>query len=444
MAEGESAMSSNHNRRRVPALVWLMLVALFLVYAIQLRSPLRLNTDADVILRLTANLTDGQPYLYQGHRPLYPIGMPLFYSFMERAGMANSFGFGLLNLLCLFIAALAIWVVSAAFRMSSTMRATVILVAFSSYVLIKHSVLPLTDIPYLAVSMAALALLETIPEHGAARRLALLALAFALVAAAMLIRRIGVALVPAAIYAAFPAEWRQRLLNAFTLAELKRRWPVVVGVVIILAILVAAHRLIFYLPDLSFQGSITHVVARQVRLRLMDFGDLILNLPLDEVARLRPALDLAGLGLTALMLIGLWRWRQKLHPTHVYLIAYLAILAIWPFTDVRFWIPVLPLIVIVVIQSAESSTCAKACRRATAVYLAYYTMTVVIAVAYTTRLTFAGSRFPERYGGGSMKAAYEEAWSGQVEDPNDDRVNLIHRYGMEGAPAGSINRGRQP
>src|SRR5690349_11601903 len=108
-ADIEPARGSERLSARFSALM----AALFVVFAIQLYSPLRINADAALILRLTAMLTDGRPYLIDGARPIFPIGVPLTFSLMERAGAANSFGFGLFNLVCMCGAAYATWTICA-------------------------------------------------------------------------------------------------------------------------------------------------------------------------------------------------------------------------------------------------------------------------------------------------------------------------------------------
>jgi hypothetical protein len=153
-------MEEMSDKSGVPVFIKLALCLLVLAYAVQLHSPLRLNTDSVVILRLTAKLTDGKPYLLNGSRPVYPIGVPFTYSLMERTGIASAFGFGFFNLLCLGVAVAATSVICIRLGLTARVAAGIVLISFSSFVLIKHSVIPLTDIPYLAISLTCCALLE--------------------------------------------------------------------------------------------------------------------------------------------------------------------------------------------------------------------------------------------------------------------------------------------
>src|SRR5437773_11824110 len=137
----------------------------FCSYAVQFYSPLRINTHACMIFRLTAIITDSKIYLIDNARPLFPIGVPFTFSIMARINLANSFGFGLFNLICMFIAAYAGWVIAVELEMRRA-APTIILLSFSSFPLIKSSLLALTDTPYFARSLLCVASLEILRRKG--------------------------------------------------------------------------------------------------------------------------------------------------------------------------------------------------------------------------------------------------------------------------------------
>ena len=123
---------------------WSVILAalLFCSYAIQIFSPLRINFDAVTLLNLAATVTDGKPYLLHGSRPLFPIGVPLVFSSMERMGIANPAGFACLNLMCMVVAAFATLSICRSLQFSGTAVPMIVLLSFSSFVLFKHSVIP--------------------------------------------------------------------------------------------------------------------------------------------------------------------------------------------------------------------------------------------------------------------------------------------------------------
>ena len=131
----------------------------------------------------------------------------------------------------------------------------------------------------------------------------------------------------------------------------------------------------------------------------------------------------------SLVLLGLFHQRKSLRATHAYLVLYSAVLCAWPYSDARFWIPVLPLIVIVIAQGLQPfihlkhhesfarDVCDLLCRSL-----------ALVALVFTSRVTFSGSRFPYVYGSGDTRPAYLTAWS-SAPALADDAI-AIRRYGM--------------
>jgi hypothetical protein len=408
----------------------LALVGLLFVYAVQLHSPLRLNTDAVVILRLTANLTDGKPYLINGARPLYPIGVPLIYSLMERAGIATALGFGLLNLICMSVAAYAAFILCANLGLRQNVRGGIVLISFSSFVLIKHSLVPLTDIPFLATSMLCCASLEIYPRKHSGEKIGVLSLAILLLAGSVLIRRVGVALIPALVYAVWVDARQNRFLKMPPVGSAGRRLilPGVAVMALFAGLVVLRHLL--YVPDFHVGGSLSHAVLRQLSLRMNDFGELLINLPVSRAVRLRPLVLAGGVLLTVLIGVGLWRTRREWHSTHLYFLTYLVILAVWPFGDARFWIPVLPLIAIVVFQAIAPLDWFTPIGRTAMAYLVVYGILAMVSVLYTTRISYAGDRFSKMYGDPTAGLAYDRAFAGGQLEPTDEWGLIIRRYGL--------------
>lgn len=418
---------------RVPAKAKVLVAAVFALFALQIPSPLRLNTDSVDVLTLASNLADGKPYLLSGARPLYPVGVPFIFSLMERAGFASSVGFGLLNLGLLSAAAGAFWVICGTMRMNPWEKMALLLVGFVNFPLIKHAMIPLTDIPYFAVSMAGCAVLEVLPERRPGSRAGILAAGVLLTGAALLTRRNGFVLAVSMLYAVWlmlrgPAPpgsarpFRGTLLACFA------------GILAVGAILGAAlWKRILYVPDFPRGGAITERVMNLVEYRLMDLGTLVFNAPACRSAPLVPLVLASGVILLVLVFVGLARVRGAFRPIHVFLVGNMAILAIWPYGDPRFWIPVIPILGIVVRGALEPWLARRPIAVAARAYLALYAVAALASFAYSTRITYSGARFPELYGSGSMLDAYSQAWWGN-QPASDQRVVIIRRYGERGAP----------
>lgn len=182
-----------------------------------------------------------------------------------------------------------------------------------------------------------------------------------------------------------------------------------------------------YIPDF-YQPNVGHVLE----MRMQDFGELFLNVPASQLGRLHWAVYAAGPILLGLLLLGFYRERRDLRVSHVYLLAYMAILFVWPYVDARFWIPVLPLLAIVILQGFRPFASSKPAMCGVLGYLIIYGFMSLASAAYTTRITFAGDRFPQLYGSGSLREAYLSAWSGSA--TTGDAAPLIRRYGMKHQP----------
>jgi hypothetical protein len=394
--------------------------AISCAYIAQVFSPLRLNADAVTLLSLTARLTDGEPFLIRGALPVFPIGVPFVFSTMEHLGIATPVGFAVLNLVCLAVSAFSAWIICRSVRFSRSLTAIVLAVSFSSFVLFKHSVLPLTDIPYMALSLACVAILEVLRQATGMRRVGMIAVVIMLVAASIAARRVGIALLPAALFAVGPS---QRSMAAFTSNKKRAMGWCLTGLLLCVFAAVFGTRL-FYIPD-YFQPKL----GQLLEMRMQDFGELFLNVPASQLGRMHPLVYAAGPLLLSLILLGFCRARFDVGPSHVYLLAYMAILFVWPYVDARFWIPVLPLVTIVVVQGMRPAATRKMARPMIVGYLVAYGLMALVSAAYTTRITFAGDRFPDLYGAGSLREAYLAAWTGS--DTTSDAAPLIRRYGMK-------------
>jgi hypothetical protein len=186
------------------------------------------------------------------------------------------------------------------------------------------------------------------------------------------------------------------------------------------------------LPDFRFGNSGFRAVVTQISLRLTDFGEVLLNASAAKFGPFHRVVFPAGLLLLMILCTGLWQARRRLRPTHIYLLTYFAILAIWPYADARFWIPVLPLVTLIAFQVIAPSLSYKFVKNLVVAYLVCYGVLALIAIAFTTRISFSGDRFEAMYGSEVTRAAYEQARSGRVSPENATFVRVLRRYGAKG------------
>ncbi|MGB8474388.1 MAG: hypothetical protein WCE61_09910 [Candidatus Acidiferrum sp.] len=122
-----------------------------------------------------------------------------------------------------------------------------------------------------------------------------------------------------------------------------------------------------------------------------------------------------------LFLYGLVSRRAQVGPTEVFFVCYTAILFTWPFYDARFWLPVFPLLVAYWALAAQRL-------RLPALLVATYCVVFAVlgfgALAYSTRISFAGPKFPDRFGDGRLRSTYCVALESCAVGSNPSDVNL--------------------
>jgi hypothetical protein len=149
------------------------------------------------------------------------------------------------------------------------------------------------------------------------------------------------------------------------------------------------------------------VMAQIAGFRLTELGELAINLPKTKlpVFASRFAVPAIGAVVLALLLVGLFRRYKQPGAINVFVLCYGAILFVWPYYDPRFWLGILPFLI------AYLVSCAAGCRNrgvrmGVLVHQCIFVAGGLIALIYSTSLTFAGPQFGARYGDGSMKASY--------------------------------------
>ena len=225
-----------------------------------------------------------------------------------------------------------------------------------------------------------------------------------------------------------------QLANIIRAARASKRQRIAVIVVLIVLVLVgiALAPALLYLPDFAERyrtGGIWSVFEGTVLSRLQDIGEIAFNLPAAKAgARLLPVFYLAGLIVWLLIARGWLRSLSLGRPLAVFFVSYCAILFIWPFQDARFWIPVVPIVVVYAWIGLRPLMQYRAVRIGLALYLTAYAGMALLSFAYSTRIAFSGGHFPETYGSGTNTADYRKAWSNGPVD-HGSAADLIRRYG---------------
>ncbi|HXN45044.1 MAG TPA: hypothetical protein VN893_00290 [Bryobacteraceae bacterium] len=408
--------------------VILILVA---IYFLQAATPLRLHPDAVVFLSTAESAEPGGGFLFHGQPTVFPPGYPALLALLIRLQMAHVWVIVSLSVLALVTGLVAVRYLVRAEGFGEDVALGVCTLSLLSFVFVKYSAIPLSDPLFFGLSMCCLAAMKQ-PRSSGFRLRRTLAAAVLLIASVG-VRRVGVALIPAAVYL-LVVEYGVRA-HWMRLSVQMKGAAVLVGA--------AASALLGYviygtstLRDFTGalkNGSLSEMAVRIVTHRLKELGEIALNVPAAAVPRNgQNILLMVGLLVFALVCGGVRLRRKQFGAVEVYFISYVAILFVWPFADPRFWLPVIPLLIAYAGLSLGRLARRAVAREILRSYVVLFAVMGLVALATSTALTFSGSRFPEAYAYEEFHSTYCAAWHCQgsfdATKVDQDGLHLLRRY----------------
>jgi hypothetical protein len=410
-----------------------LLLLLAICFVLQISSPLRLNTDAIVLLSMGDSAAHGGGFLDDGQKTVFPPGYPALLAMLLRLGLAHPWVIVGLNMVFLSVGLFAAY--SLLVRQFFADKAAVLTICsffLLSYVVIKHFSIPLTDVPFFCCSMCCLAVMsQAMCMDSYWPFMLLTGAAWLLAVAAIAVRRVGVALIPPLVFMAVSSPQFKSVLKRFS-----RGTKVIIGVFFVI-VGVGTIRVVAKTSSLADffsvakKSKISTLILQILSYRLTELGELLGNLPMTKLpAKLHVIVPWMGLLLFVLILLGLATKRKKISPTEVFLVCYMGTLFVWPYYDARFWLPVIPLLIAYSALAVRNLRLPKA---AVAIYCVIFAMIGFAVIAYSTRITFAGSKFPDRYGDGYLRPTYCAAFQtcGDGGDPQKvsaKALRLLREY----------------
>jgi hypothetical protein len=416
--------ASTASARRVRMILSCCLGFLIIITVLQVLGPLRIDTDGWVYLGMAGSITD---HGFMGAmKTQYPRGYPTLISVLERSGMANSASIIGLNVLSVFAALAAMYRISLRWvGLSRNQAIGALCCVLLNFVLWKHLSFAVSDVVYLGLSMVALLTMLELEARkfasGEFWRLFITSMALTVIATS--VRAIGIALVPALLLAVLSSAG---LLETFKTDKHFRNLTLIAGFVLAAAaaaVLLRGGYGAAYIRNyrLLGWGRIYRVPLGPVR----DLTQLLLNAPEGRIPGFEFIGYLVGLIPAALLTVWFYRKWQTLDAMYVYLGCYLAILTISPWPASRYWLPILPLVAAIIFKTLPRRTN----RYLLIAYCCLYCAMGLVSIAYCTRLTFAGPRFPELFGTREYEADYQQWMGSKVTGRVDSvRLQLLNRY----------------
>lgn len=420
-------------------LLYVSLAVLGVVYLLQIASPLRLNEDAIYLLEVTSSAVDGQGFTTPGGRTSrYPLGYPGLLALLDVVGLGVSWAFIALNCLFVLIGIIASYLIyQRVFAFNRSVALLLCCLIMLSYVLVKHVTLPLTDVAFFGATMAAALALSVAMDARGLRRWQWLLFATLLTAFSISVRAIGVAFVPALL-------WAGCFGSSFNMAALKRmgkyKIAALVAIGVGLSVLVlgpwnALHLSLLRDALAAYLNETEKALTYTFVTKVFAWGEMVFNVPLSKVPSslgwTRPLFLLAGYAGVFGVFFGMWLRRRRFGPLEVFAVTYIAIMAVWYGSGARLWLPILPFVIGWIALTFQAGFKWKGVRLVASVYVVWFLFTGTAALAYSSRISLADpSDFPVRYGNGTLFPTYDYAFNG-IERPqriNDKALEILVRY----------------
>lgn len=430
-SSSESSVNADVNPR-VIRLFWVFLVLSSAAYLVHTVGPLRLNVDSLTYLSVAASAIDGEGFVDRGEPSQFPPGYPVLIVAFYRLGLAVPHAIGIANIIFMAVAAVVSFRIGQSyFGLSDESACGIGAMIPLSWITVKHATLPMAEMGFMAMTISALyALYRLSSESGTKKRWLWFGISTALVAGSIVFRTIGLTLVIPMSYILMRYLWQR--------AVRRRSRGQTLGVALGVCA-VAAALAIWVISPSQYWADFTRLYAtygapellmKNLPWKLLEWGELLANVPRSQLPVNLEIMFLV-LGLLGVVLVGggLYVRRRAFGPVDLYFLIYAGVLAVWPGIDARFWLPVLPLILLygyIAIRQVMKSRAGLLLIP----YLAFYAILGTAALGYSLQISLSGSAFPERYGSGSFKEAYEFAYYGEgsEESAQGRALRLLRRF----------------
>lgn len=336
--------------------VWLscLTAAVLAVYGYAASGPLRAADvsagafDMPAYLGVAEWILDGFPADMHEVPPLIrqlPIGYPLILVAMRTGGLATERGLITLNLISLVV---GLWASSAllrrAFEIAPLAAFGILMLTAASAICCNLTVAFAAEMPFFAASTLTVLCLERSVERRQAWPYLLMGVIGC--AASISIRAAGVALVPPLLWATArqPAFKRIFTRKALLLASA----PAVAALWLAVSYLAQSEYVARIVGNrYSPHSAAWDVLFAEQMSKIGVLGELFTNLRAEEFRQVyRGEFVILGMICLSLIAAGFWSCRRRLATPHLYVAAYGAMLAVYPFfyhaASRRFWFPVLP------------------------------------------------------------------------------------------------------
>ncbi len=426
-------------RHRARLIISLAFVIVSIAYLVQIATPLRLVFDGIDYLLQASSAIDGNGFLFHGVHSMRPPGYPALIFVLAKAGIGNSVAIVALNCLLLGIGCWASYfVLRDSFGFSCEVAELISLLTLLSFLMVRNVTYPLSDICFFGASAPCLLVLIRAEAHSGSRRFWWLIFVVPLMLLCIELRTIGFVLIPAFVWAATGGAAGTRKIYP----TLRRHRFIALGLLLVIIVTVGrvfldSRYMQFNLPFFQ-RTSLVGWVATSIRYETTEWGEITVNAPMSKLpGALGLPLQIVGVFSLFACFVGMWVKRERPDSLMLYVLGYGCIVLAYPWRDTRLWLPVLPFLMGYVLLGLRCVLSPVTLRPLLVVYCSLFCLLGILALGFSTRLTFAGDRFPDIYGDGKLRDTYKMALRGETpknsSDVDQDALYLLRRYDWRAA-----------
>jgi hypothetical protein len=409
----------------------LAMFAMVIVYLVGCFTPLHIHFDSIRYYNIKDCIEYGCTPGSFAATDYLPYGYTGLLITLSKLGILNSFAIVFVN--CLFIFA-GLYFVYKIFA-GQVHPFLFAVIALFNWTVIKFVTHPLSEMQYIFFSSASLYCFFLYTKK---KSFLYLALAFVFCIFTVVTRTVGISLLPALVLGVI-YEYRLELKRIVQKNKLLVAGVVVVGIA---AVIFSASKLKItdytgLLKD-SLGKGVGSFFAENYTNHFSDLTELFLNMPANKVVGYVPGG--AGFALFVILGIAFMAWvlyntfsKKSRIPFYIrmYLLFYIVIIMNWPYYDPRFWVPVLPLLVVVILQTPFNSR--GWLKGVSRLYLGVYLALGLGAAAYSLYVGLDKERFAQKQANGLYRNEYEIEFFGKPQTDTATHVdpevlNILKKY----------------
>ncbi|MBC8034031.1 MAG: hypothetical protein H7Y03_07800 [Chitinophagaceae bacterium] len=416
--------SINRSQVIFPKILLYILAAFYLVNCF---TPLRLHVDMIRYFDIKDCIEYGCAPDSTAALDYLPYGYTVLLLILSKTGLLKSFTLVLIN--CLYLAG-SLYLVKRIFEPANRTLLFLMLVLLN-WTVIKFVAHPLSEMQYLFFSMASLYFFYRYTHN---KKLTTLIFAFVFGGLAFLTRTVGIALA-AALVTGLLWQYRKELI------ALIRKNRILIGIILLAVIGVVVFSkqlgLNHYTGVMSRQFDDGLTLKEILEWHFTEWTELFVNTSVVKVLPYLPAtigkplFVIAGIGFLISMAYLIFIRKTTIpFVVKAYLFYYIILMFNWPFYDPRFWVPLVPLLAVIV---AMVPFRAPAWKVSGIAFLVVYGALGMVALGYMTYTSLNKEVMARRHANGVYRNEYETVFFGKAQTDTAKHIdptvlNILKRY----------------